>query len=180
MTIPVYVLGAISLVIQIYLSDKFKRRALFIIGSCIPVAVGYLICVGTPNPHAGYAGMFILVLGKLLCLKNPLSPRLILSRALSHLYIGRHLGDQYLFARFQTRTRYAAGVFDRRCFFDGSSTALPHRTGSTVYSGKFSLRGFDCCRCSSIWRIMAAVETQKCTEREASRRGSHNERIGRR
>lgn len=64
MTIPVYVLGAISLVIQVYLSDKTKKRAAFIIGSCIPVAVGYLICVGTPNPHAGYAGMFILVLGK--------------------------------------------------------------------------------------------------------------------
>ncbi|KUL89609.1 hypothetical protein ZTR_00610 [Talaromyces verruculosus] len=62
MTIPVYVLGAISLVIQVYLSDKTKKRAAFIIGSCIPVAVGYLICVGTPNPHAGYAGMFILVL----------------------------------------------------------------------------------------------------------------------
>jgi hypothetical protein len=63
MTIPVYILGAISLVTQVYLSDRFKRRAFFIIGSCAPVAVGYLICVGTPNPHAGYAGMFILVLG---------------------------------------------------------------------------------------------------------------------
>lgn len=34
-------------------------------GCCVPVAVGYLICVGTPNPHAGYAGMFVLVIGKL-------------------------------------------------------------------------------------------------------------------
>jgi hypothetical protein len=63
MTIPVYVLGAISLVIQVYFSDKMKKRAAFIIGSCIPVAVGYLVCVGTSNAHAGYAGMFILVLG---------------------------------------------------------------------------------------------------------------------
>ncbi|KIM99824.1 hypothetical protein OIDMADRAFT_126093 [Oidiodendron maius Zn] len=63
MTIPVYVLGAISLVTQVYFSDKIKRRGAFIIGCCVPVAVGYLICVGTPNPHAGYAGMFILVLG---------------------------------------------------------------------------------------------------------------------
>lgn len=65
MTIPVYVLGAISLVIQVYFSDKMKKRAAFIIGSCIPVAVGYLVCVGTANAHAGYAGMFILVLGVL-------------------------------------------------------------------------------------------------------------------
>jgi hypothetical protein len=65
MTIPVYVLGAISLTIQVYFSDKLRKRGAFIVGCCIPVAVGYLICVGTPNPNAGYAGMFILVIGKL-------------------------------------------------------------------------------------------------------------------
>lgn len=65
MTIPVYVLGAISLITQVYFSDRIRRRALFIVGGCIPVAIGYLVCVGTSNPHAGYAGMFILVLGKL-------------------------------------------------------------------------------------------------------------------
>jgi MFS family permease len=65
MTIPVYVVGAFSLVTIVYFSDKLKRRGVFIMGCCIPVALGYLICVATPNPHAGYAGMFILVLGKL-------------------------------------------------------------------------------------------------------------------
>jgi hypothetical protein len=64
MTIPVYVLGAISLVTVVYLSDKFMRRGLFIIGCLIPVIIGYLIAVGTPNKQAGYVAMFILVLGK--------------------------------------------------------------------------------------------------------------------
>lgn len=64
MTIPVYVLGALSLITIVFLSDKFNRRGVFIMGSCIPVAVGYLVCVATPNKHAGYAGMFILVIGK--------------------------------------------------------------------------------------------------------------------
>jgi len=63
MTIPVYTLGAMSLVINVWLSDKFRRRGVVIIGCCVPVAVGYLICVATPNGGAGYAGMFILVLG---------------------------------------------------------------------------------------------------------------------
>ncbi|KAF2159323.1 hypothetical protein M409DRAFT_37962 [Zasmidium cellare ATCC 36951] len=63
MTIPVYVVGAISLVTIVFLSDRFKRRGVFIMGCCAPVAIGYLICVATPNQHAGYAGMFILVLG---------------------------------------------------------------------------------------------------------------------
>jgi hypothetical protein len=63
MTIPVYVVGAISLVIQVYFSDRLKRRGVFIVGCCVPVVVGYRICVGTSNPGAGYAGMFVLVLG---------------------------------------------------------------------------------------------------------------------
>jgi hypothetical protein len=65
MTIPVYVLGAISLVTQVYFSDKLRKRGLFIMGCCIPVVAGYIICVATPNPNAGYAGMFVLVIGKL-------------------------------------------------------------------------------------------------------------------
>ena len=64
MTIPVFVLGAISLIIQVYFSDRLRKRGAFIVGCCIPVAVGYLVCVGTPNPDAGYAGMFILVIGE--------------------------------------------------------------------------------------------------------------------
>ena len=37
---------------------------MFIVGCCVPVAVGYLICVGSAVPAAGYAGMFILVTGE--------------------------------------------------------------------------------------------------------------------
>jgi hypothetical protein len=65
MTIPIYILGGISLVVQVYFSDKFKRRGVFIIGCCVPVVVGYLICVGTANPNAGYAAVLILSLGEL-------------------------------------------------------------------------------------------------------------------
>lgn len=64
LTIPVYVLGLISLVIQVFFSDRVSRRGVFIIGCCVPVVVGYLICVGSASGAAGYAGMFILVLGK--------------------------------------------------------------------------------------------------------------------
>lgn len=63
MTIPVYVVGAFSLLTVVYCSDRFKRRGAFIIGCCIPVVLGYIIAVGTPSKHAGYAAMFILVLG---------------------------------------------------------------------------------------------------------------------
>ncbi|KAK3634843.1 hypothetical protein LTR22_019475 [Elasticomyces elasticus] len=62
MTIPVYVLGAASLITQCYISDRFKRRGAVICGCCVPVAIGYLMAVGSANPKVGYAGMFILVL----------------------------------------------------------------------------------------------------------------------
>nr|RBQ95161.1 hypothetical protein FVER53263_20678 [Fusarium verticillioides] len=63
MTIPVYALGAISLCIQVYYSDKLRKRGAFIVACCIPVAVGYLMCVGSRDPNVGYAGMFVLVIG---------------------------------------------------------------------------------------------------------------------
>lgn len=63
MTIPVYVLGAISLSIQVYYSDKLKKRGLFIVSCCAPVAAGYLMCVFSENANVGYAGMFVLVVG---------------------------------------------------------------------------------------------------------------------
>lgn len=63
LTIPVYALGACSLVVQAYWSDRLRRRALFLLGSAVPVITAYLICVGTASKAAGYAAMFILVLG---------------------------------------------------------------------------------------------------------------------
>ncbi|KAF4965346.1 hypothetical protein FSARC_6841 [Fusarium sarcochroum] len=63
MTIPVYALGALCLVTNVYFSDRFKRRAAFLVGCCFPVFIGYIICIGTANKHAGLAGMFILVTG---------------------------------------------------------------------------------------------------------------------
>lgn len=64
MTIPVYVLGAISLITVVYLSDRFQKRGMAILGCLVPPVIGYLIAVGTSNKSAGYAAMFILVLGK--------------------------------------------------------------------------------------------------------------------
>jgi MFS family permease len=63
MTIPIYVVGAVSLVLQVWLSDKIQQRALFLVLSTIPVMAGYLICVGTANAVAGYIAMFILACG---------------------------------------------------------------------------------------------------------------------
>jgi hypothetical protein len=64
MTVPVYVLGAISLATQVYFSDKMRKRGVIIVACCVPVAIGYLMPVWSKNPDVGYAGMFVLVVGK--------------------------------------------------------------------------------------------------------------------
>lgn len=64
MTIPVYVVGAVALLLQTWLSDKLQKRALFLVISAVPVATGYIICVGTASVGGGYAAMFILAAGK--------------------------------------------------------------------------------------------------------------------
>ncbi|KIV97276.1 hypothetical protein PV10_01044 [Exophiala mesophila] len=63
LTIPVYAVGAASLLTQAYWSDKLRQRALFLLISACPVIAGYLICVGTSNRIACYVAMFILVTG---------------------------------------------------------------------------------------------------------------------
>lgn len=63
MTIPVYVVGLLTLLVQAYLSDRFYKRAWFLVGAACPVIAGYLICVGTPHTGAGYFAMFLLATG---------------------------------------------------------------------------------------------------------------------
>lgn len=63
LTIPVYAVGACSLLTQAYWSDRLRKRALFLFISAVPVVTAYVICVSTASKAAGYAAMFILVLG---------------------------------------------------------------------------------------------------------------------
>lgn len=63
LTVPVYLVGAISLATQAYFSDRLKKRSLFLYLSAFPVIIAYVICIATPNKYAGYVAMYILVLG---------------------------------------------------------------------------------------------------------------------
>lgn len=63
LTIPVYAVGAASLLTQAYWSDRLRQRALFLLISACPVIAAYIICIGTGNRVACYVAMFILVSG---------------------------------------------------------------------------------------------------------------------
>lgn len=63
LSIPVYLLACCTLALNTYLSDRLKRRALILTICPLPVIIGYLIVVGTPNIAAGYFAMFLCAAG---------------------------------------------------------------------------------------------------------------------
>ncbi|KAL9567477.1 hypothetical protein ACKAV7_008427 [Fusarium commune] len=63
MTIPIYVLATISVAIVSFMSDRMKKRAIFLLILPIPVLIGYSIALGTANNAAGYFAMFLCGMG---------------------------------------------------------------------------------------------------------------------
>ena len=59
LSIPCYIVAAISLISWTSLSDRLEKRALIAFLAPISCVVGYAIVVGTSNPAAGYAAMFL-------------------------------------------------------------------------------------------------------------------------
>lgn len=65
LTIPVYVLACFTLLLASFISDKLNRRAMCAFFVPIPVLIGYIIVIATPNIGAGYFAMFLCAAGKL-------------------------------------------------------------------------------------------------------------------
>lgn len=59
LSIPCYIIAAISLISWTSLSDRVEKRALVAFLAPMSCIVGYAIVVGTSNPAAGYAAMFL-------------------------------------------------------------------------------------------------------------------------
>ncbi|KAK8866195.1 hypothetical protein IAR55_001346 [Kwoniella newhampshirensis] len=59
LSVPPYVLAALTTVIAGFLSDRAGRRGIFILGFSILALVGFAMCIATPNPRIGYAGVFL-------------------------------------------------------------------------------------------------------------------------
>ncbi|CAM1508102.1 Fc.00g049500.m01.CDS01 [Cosmosporella sp. VM-42] len=63
MTIPIYILATISVAVISFLSDRMRRRVIFLFIVPIPVLIGYAIALGTANNAAGYFAMFLCGMG---------------------------------------------------------------------------------------------------------------------
>ncbi|WWD17598.1 hypothetical protein CI109_102039 [Kwoniella shandongensis] len=59
LSVPPYVLAALTTVIAGFLSDRAGRRGVFILGFSLLGLVGFTMCIATPNPRIGYAGVFL-------------------------------------------------------------------------------------------------------------------------
>lgn len=63
LTIPVYVVGAVSFILIAALSDYTKRRLPFLVGAaCFPI-VGYIILLTTSDGSAKMGGVYVLTIG---------------------------------------------------------------------------------------------------------------------
>lgn len=63
LTVPVYVVGAISILTMAKFGDKFKMRSPFIIGSFTLQLIGYVILITVPSVGGRYTACFIVALG---------------------------------------------------------------------------------------------------------------------
>lgn len=63
MTIPIYILATISVAVVSFLSDRTRKRSLFLFIVPIPVLIGYAIALGTASVGPGYFAMFLCGVG---------------------------------------------------------------------------------------------------------------------
>ncbi|KAK4234664.1 putative transporter [Achaetomium macrosporum] len=63
MTIPVFVAAGVVTIVLGYLSDRFRVRGAFVIGSFTSTAAGWLMLLLSKNKHLSYAGTFLIGMG---------------------------------------------------------------------------------------------------------------------
>lgn len=161
MTVPVYVLGAISLSTQVYFSDKMRKRAVIIVACCVPVAVGYFVPVCSKNPNVGYAGMFVLVVGKysrFSVIDRSDSP----SRPLPNLYASCDLDHNQPGARHKARHWSAIRIQFGQLVEPHLWSALSEQPGTTIRARKCNLGwSHDCCWVSLCLLLVLAPKTKR-------------------
>ncbi|GAA5934980.1 uncharacterized protein JCM15063_003119 [Sporobolomyces koalae] len=62
-TVPPYVVGMFFTLAVPFVSWKSNRRLVFMIGSAVPMMVGYVMFVASTNVHVKYAASFIIAMG---------------------------------------------------------------------------------------------------------------------
>ena len=63
MTVPLYVVGCIAAIAGGYLSDRSKKRGVYMIFFCVIAIIGFLLLISTTSPHMQYAATFFVVSG---------------------------------------------------------------------------------------------------------------------
>ncbi|WWC65480.1 uncharacterized protein I303_108098 [Kwoniella dejecticola CBS 10117] len=63
MTVPVYVVAALSFLVFGYFSDKYRMRSPFIVLACVFIIIGYVILLAAPQVGARYFGLYLVAVG---------------------------------------------------------------------------------------------------------------------
>lgn len=59
MTVPIYITAAVLAVLAAYASDRVGKRSPFILFFLCMMAVGFIMCISSSNPHVVYGGVFV-------------------------------------------------------------------------------------------------------------------------
>lgn len=73
LTIPVYILGAVTYIIMGRLSDLTQKRGIFTIGGCATCVVGYCLLIPNYSTAMGFTGCFIISAGCYTAIGTPLA-----------------------------------------------------------------------------------------------------------
>ncbi|KAK4182953.1 putative transporter [Podospora australis] len=63
LSIPVYIAAGVSAIAMGYLSDRFRRRGVFVMGAFAVTAAGWLILILSKNKQLSYAGTYFIGIG---------------------------------------------------------------------------------------------------------------------
>jgi predicted MFS family arabinose efflux permease len=65
LTIPVYGAAGVTTIAVGYLSDRYRKRGIFLVGCYAVATVGWVLLIATRNPNVNYAGTFLVGMGSM-------------------------------------------------------------------------------------------------------------------
>jgi hypothetical protein len=67
LTVPPNTAAFLSVLLVTTLSDRYKRRGIFMLGGATVAIVGYIMLIATSRPHVQYGGTFLVAAGSFAC-----------------------------------------------------------------------------------------------------------------
>ena len=127
LTVPPNMGGFLTVLIVCYVSDKFKRRGVFMIAGTAMAITGYIMLIATSPGYVQYAGTFLVAAGVFPC--SPLVMGWLANNLVPHYIRATGTGFQIMtanFAAFLATFTYITGdaYVHKTLLYDGNSADM--------------------------------------------------------